>query len=1131
MDAAQLFKKSALFLAIALSIAAPALATLTVAGQSSTTVTIGSSGAGTQVSVGPSSSNISFTVSYTSSWFTVYPTSGTTPQSLTIYPSGYAGTCTSVPGNCPDTTVTVKNNADSTDTATITVKFSSSGGTGTGTLTVSTSQLTLNAPSGGATSGSVSISAITSTTFTASVATTSCNGAWLTLANGLSTITGLQTPYTLTVYASAASPYILANGTQCTGTLTLTPTSGTASSVNVTFNVTSSATTTGTLQPGSNNLTFAYPSGTLTQYVNIGTTNTSVQYYNATISSSYSWLTFCNGTTSLSFQPIGTNALCLSVNTGVAAGLATSGYSATVTLQNPYNTSDTSTINATLSVNGGTTTTTGTGAAPTSLSFAYEIGGTPPAPQIVMVNGSGTISVTNATGIGTNLFFSASGSGSAPGQVVVSAIQQSTAGVYNGSFTVTTSSGTSQSISVSLNVTSSTQPVLLVNPSSYGDIVCNYTVGVSGSAACNASLSLVSSDSTTAITTSVSSSQSWVVPTCTGSATPATCSVTINPSSLPNGLNTANLTITASGAANTPVTVPVVVLVTGSSSSGGVLTLGSSTLTFTPAAGSTATQQLSVSASTITSFSVSANQGSCTGGTTPAWLTVSPAGTMNTPQTLSALASAAGLANATTCNGSLSLVANGVIQTVLVTMTVGAASSTGGLSVTPASLSFSPQQGFGAQQISVTSTSSSSVPFTVAATTSSGGNWLIPGVVSGTQLTAPPSGSTTPATVSVSVNTSSLIGSGPYSGTLTLTPTNGAAAVTVSVTLTVASPVTASPTSLTFTYASGGQSPASQSISVSGGTGLTFSATAASTGNWLSVTPASGATPATLTVSVNPSGLNPSKTPYTGTITVAGTGSATGSTAVNVSLTVSAPLPTISSVTNAASFSSGSIAPGEIVTIFGTDMGPTPAAGLALNSDGTVSTSIGGVQVYVNGTAAPMVYASGTQISAVVPYELAPFKSASVILKYQGQSSNGVTLPVSTTQPGIFTLNSSGTGPGAIVNQNGSVNSPPNPAHAGDVVVIYMTGEGQTVPPGVTGKVTLANLPAPQVTPAPALAVGVTIDGTPARVLYGGEAPGFVSGVMQVNVQIPAGARAADLPLVVSVGGSPSQSGVTVSVR
>ena len=500
---------------------------------------------------------------------------------------------------------------------------------------------------------------------------------------------------------------------------------------------------------------------------------------------------------------------------------------------------------------------------------------------------------------------------------------------------------------------------------------------------------------------------------------------------------------------------------------------------------------------------------------------------MNTPQTLSVMASAAGLTNGITCSGSISLVANGVLQTVLVTMTAGA-SSASTLTATPSTLQpITYQIGGGSiasQSLSISASTSTTFTASITGGSACSAVSLAPGV--GTMFT-------TPQSFFVNVNNTALTTAGSYTCSLIFSPTNGAGALTIpfSLTVTAAAAVTATPTSLSFTYQSGGQTPASQSISVDGGTGLTFSATASSSGNWLSVTPTSGTTPASLTVSVSPSSLSASTTPYTGTITVAGTGSSTGSTTINVSLTVSAPLPSITSVGNAASYSSGSISPGEIVTIFGTALGPTPAVGLSLNPDGTVATSIGGVQVYVNGVLAPMVYASATQASAVMPYELAPFKSASLILKYGGQSSNGQTIPVTATNPGIFTLNSSGTGPGAIVNQNGSVNSASNPAHAGDVVVIYVTGEGQTVPLGVTGKVTTANLPTPQVTPAPALGVGVTIDGAPAQVVYAGEAPGFVSGVMQVNVQIPTNARSADLPLVVSVGGSPSQSGVTVSVR
>jgi uncharacterized protein (TIGR03437 family) len=74
-------------------------------------------------------------------------------------------------------------------------------------------------------------------------------------------------------------------------------------------------------------------------------------------------------------------------------------------------------------------------------------------------------------------------------------------------------------------------------------------------------------------------------------------------------------------------------------------------------------------------------------------------------------------------------------------------------------------------------------------------------------------------------------------------------------------------------------------------------------------------------------------------------------------------------------------------------------------------------------------------------------------------------------------------------------------------------------------------LPPPQVTPAPLLAAGVTVNGQPALYVYAGEAPGLVAGMMQLNVQIPANAPSGDLPILVSIGGNTSQNGVTVSVQ
>jgi len=69
------------------------------------------------------------------------------------------------------------------------------------------------------------------------------------------------------------------------------------------------------------------------------------------------------------------------------------------------------------------------------------------------------------------------------------------------------------------------------------------------------------------------------------------------------------------------------------------------------------------------------------------------------------------------------------------------------------------------------------------------------------------------------------------------------------------------------------------------------------------------------------------------------------------------------------------------------------------------------------------------------------------------------------------------------------------------------------------------------VTPAPLLAIGVTINGQPAPYVYAGEAPGLVAGMMQLNVQIPSNAPSGNLPITVSIGGNTSQNGVTVSVE
>jgi uncharacterized protein (TIGR03437 family) len=244
------------------------------------------------------------------------------------------------------------------------------------------------------------------------------------------------------------------------------------------------------------------------------------------------------------------------------------------------------------------------------------------------------------------------------------------------------------------------------------------------------------------------------------------------------------------------------------------------------------------------------------------------------------------------------------------------------------------------------------------------------------------------------------------------------------------------------------------------------------------------------------------------------------------------PLTTIGAVTSAASFQSGAVAPGEIVSIFGAAMGPATPAFLTLEENGNVSTSLGGAQVLFNIIPAPLTYVSSIQINAVVPYELPSELTPYVQVTYMGQTSNILSLTAAATAPALFTSNGSGTGPGAILNQDNSYNGPANPAARGSTVVVYMTGEGQTTPSGVTGKVTTVSTSGVgPLTPAPLLLVSALIAGLPALVQFAGEAPGLVSGVLQVNVRVPANAPTGNVPITISIGTNSSQKGVTVSVQ
>lgn len=235
---------------------------------------------------------------------------------------------------------------------------------------------------------------------------------------------------------------------------------------------------------------------------------------------------------------------------------------------------------------------------------------------------------------------------------------------------------------------------------------------------------------------------------------------------------------------------------------------------------------------------------------------------------------------------------------------------------------------------------------------------------------------------------------------------------------------------------------------------------------------------------------------------------------------------TSAGVVNGGSLANGPVAPGEIVTIFGDGLGPDAGAGLQLTPDQqALTTSLAGVSVLFDGNPAPMIYASRTQISVIVPYSVDQQTSTQMQVDYQGYRSSAVTLNVAASAPGLFTLDSSGAGQGAILNQNARVNSAANPAAKNSVVVLFATGEGQTIPAGTDGMLARAPLP------KPLLPVSVQIGGRDATVLYAGAAPGLPAGVLQVNVRVPAQTATGAQPVVLTIGSAQSQAGVTVAVQ
>ena len=851
-----------------------------------------------------------------------------------------------------------------------------------------------------------------------------------------------------------------------------------------------------------------------------------------TITSTSTGLPFTAAATTTDGQPwlvtpaTGTTPGALSVSVN-ASGLAPGSYSGTVTISAAGTGNGPQQIPVTLKVSADPSIVANFA----SLALAYQLNQKSTVSQAITLSSSTGVplnysATAAASTCGNSWLALGSATGTTTGQLNVAINPQGiTAGNCTGTLTVTATNamtgGTvlNSPLTIPITATVSSSPLLVASPLT--PVVISEQVGSIATGAVAYTLS--SSDPSVVLNYTVAASVNngagtWLsVSQANGNTTQDlnSLAVLVQATGLAPGTYTGTVLITATGPGgssvdDSPLTIPVTLHVTQ-----GALALNQASLTFQQAAGGAAPASQTVgvtSSGTPLGFAATAfNSGSSN------WLSVSPSGT--TPGSISVAANGANLVQGTYTGAVavISTTSNAGNSPVLlpVTLVVNA----GTITALPTSLVFSQVVGGpppAAQSVSLSGTPGT-ISFSDGASTADGGTWL---------HVTPASGST-PKTLQVSIS-SNAFAVGTYSGTITVTaPGALGRPLLVPVTLSVvpAHDLTASPGTVNLIALPGSTTAQTATVQLTSASGSTAYAATISAGPWLTATPLGGNTPDTITVKADPTGLAAGS--YSGTVTLKSP-NAVSQVVVTVNLVVgTVPPPAVNAVGNAASYASGAIAPGENVVLFGTGIGPaTLTNGTVTN--GVVDTTLSATRVLFDGIPAPIIYALSTQTSAIVPYELAGRSTVSVVVEYQGVQSLSVPYSMALASPGIYSQNSEGVGPGAIINQDYSINLPVRPAAKGSYVSVYITGEGDIVG-AVDGAIATGAL-------SPLLAVTATVGGVPATVLYAGTSPGIVTGASQVNVVIPPNAPSGSaVPLVITVGSGDgavsTQTGITIAIQ
>lgn len=1080
------------------------------------------------------------------------------------------------------------------------------------TLTATPPQLTFNTQNGVNTVQTVLLSSSISPVSLSVSAYSDTNWLQVTPKSG-------PTPLSIQVSIGAGAP---TSGTDV-GFINVSGPGSSSVTIPVTLNANSSGQTSLSATP--NSLSFNFPTGSTvpaSQTVTVSSNTASITSFTAAA-------IMDNGGTWLAAFPTSGNvpgSFQVTVNPGAISGSGT--FNGAIAI-NPPGTTGLSlpvlvTIAGTPAIN----------VTPVQLSFAFQIGQGGPASQ--------NLTITSSTGANVSFTASAKTSSCGSSWLVVTPTQGATpstlsvqinpsglsAGPCSGEIDISAPGASNPSTVVNVSLLASTNPLLLVPTTGP---TFNYQIG--GAAPASQNVQITSSSTALNFTASAAptgSAPDFLIVSPPSGTTPEALNLAVNPgvvATLGPGTYVENVTITSSGAGNSPQMFPVILEVT----SNPVLAASVPSLNFNFQVGQATppSQTFTVSSTGAPlNYQVAALTTNCSG-----FLSATPANgsTLGNQNQVVVSVTTTGLTTSQVCNGNISLTVPGSTNPPLVIPVTMNVSTTALLDVSQSAITVAALAGAGPTQqtVSVTSTDpGNQLPFTaVAATNPSGLTWLA----------VTPNNGNTPNNLQITINPANL-GVGTYTGTLTVSSSApNVPAQTIYVTLTVVSSnVSFTPAAgASFTETVGGPAPASQAVQINGvpagatvgvisttlnGSGW-LSATAAGNtvtvnangtqlpqgsyagivtvivpgagnsplyvpvtltvgaaptlsvssntvnlsaqlgttisgsqmvnvtssggnvpftaafvpgtgGAFATVTPASGNTPGTLTIALNPVVITAlAEGNYKGTVTVSSPNIAGSSQSITVNLALTAAAtPAITSLENAASLQpTNTVSPGEIISIFGNNLGPATPANLTLTSAGTVPTNLGGVTVMFNNVAAPVIYASATQINAIVPYEMGSVTTANVTVAFDGSTSANLQVQIAATEPAIFSLSMGGSGQGAILNQNGTVNGSSNAAAIGSVIQIFGTGEGEIKPAGTTGCVTPGAPPFPVPVAQP---INLTIGGQPAAIAYAGEAPALVCGVIQINATIPAGLSAGPQTIVLTIGSNTNvQQNITVAVQ